>query len=62
MARGENYDHYLMRLLNYPNLTELRKFLNEPERPSTEMRPPNGWYQDVQELVEAERRISEHLQ
>ena len=57
MAKGQTYEKYLMEMLGYPTLLELRKFLNEPERPTGGMRPPDGFYQDIQSLVEEERKL-----
>jgi hypothetical protein len=53
----ETDEHYLMKLLDFPNLKELREFLNAPENPTGGMRPPDASYRDVSQLVDEEERV-----
>lgn len=53
----ETEEHYLMKLLDFPNLTELREFMQAPENPTGGMRPPDATYRDIQQFVDEEERV-----
>lgn len=56
----QTYERYLMELLEFPNLKELREFLNAPEAPTGGMRPPNGHYEDIDQLMDMEELKYQH--
>ena len=49
-------NEYLMKLLNIPNKTELQNFLSKSDRPTGGTKPPDEYYEALDQIAEAQEK------
>ena len=58
MSASHMSAEYFMKLLGFETPEELVEFLNQPDMPTGGMKPPDDYYEAIQELEDEEERLA----